>query len=526
MDAKWDVADIMYSLCIAALSQSGLLDKPEVKRFLRSLPSYTNLDLNPEPDTFRAGTDTLGFIYQSILNEGKRIADGIYYTTEKLTGHLTHNLTIGADKKFLDPCCGSGAFLLSLDTEHPENLYGYDIDPIAVMIATVNLFIKYPSHDFKPNIKQLDFLAHSLFDHDAPDERFDYIYTNPPWGADRLGKYKSDFPEISSGEKASMTILESLKHLSPDGIGCFVLPTSILSTKSHSDIRKIIAQQTKINAIQMLPGTFDGVFTDFFAIKLQNRKPSVQRYIIHHIESTQKEIIELTSRQQKQGEIPFKAILPDEEHVIRKIERIKLGDLSNSIWALGIVTGDNKTKLMDNALTTGYEPIYTGKQISEFHLTGATKYIKFNPSELQQCAPERVYRAPEKLIYRFIAKFPIVAYDDTQSLCLNSANIIIPQIKGISTKSIAAILNSKPYRFYYLTKFSDIKVLKWNLSQIPIPRLTRKDNDALCALTDKARETGFTNALEEELDELMASILGLTDKERLIIEEAVDRLIG
>lgn len=38
------------------------------------------------------------------------------------------------------------------------------------------------------------------------------------------------------------------------------------------------------------------------------------------------------------------------------------------------------------------------------------------------------------------------AYDDTSSLFLNSANILIPNIPGMSTKTVLAFLNSSLYR--------------------------------------------------------------------------------
>ena len=152
------------------------------------------------------------------------------------------------------------------------------------------------------------------------------------------------------------------------------------------------------------------------------------------------------------------------------MEALAHDTLTHSLWALGIVTGDNQHKVKKEK-TEGLEPVYTGKQVSAFRLEAPTSYLLFEPKSFQQCAKETFYRASEKLIYRFIARYPIVAYDDQQRLCLNSANILIPQLDTISVKSAAALLNSTLYRYYYSVKFPDIKVLKSNLQALPFPNL-------------------------------------------------------
>ena len=97
--------------------------------------------------------DLLGVIYQSLLTEGHKSKEGSYYTPQWLTGKMADEY-IFADKnyKILDPCCGTGQFLLSaasslkgLQSDYdPLNIWGYDIDPIAVKIARINLYLAFP----------------------------------------------------------------------------------------------------------------------------------------------------------------------------------------------------------------------------------------------------------------------------------------------------------------------------------------------------------------------------------------------
>ena len=58
--------------------------------------------------------------------------------------------------------------------------------------------------------------------------------------------------------------------------------------------------------------------------------------------------------------------------------------LKDSIWALGVITGDNKNKVK-NRQGRGLEPIYTGKEIEAYTLKQPRKYIKYERSDFQQC---------------------------------------------------------------------------------------------------------------------------------------------
>ena len=49
---------------------------------------------------------------------------------------MVENLDFSNGQTFLDPCCGSGAFLLTIDNVKPSQLFGIDIDPIAVFIKS------------------------------------------------------------------------------------------------------------------------------------------------------------------------------------------------------------------------------------------------------------------------------------------------------------------------------------------------------------------------------------------------------
>ncbi len=510
--------NIIYSLCIAYLKHKGIFDKEQVQCFFSTIPAYNYVDIKLPLGLWDSGEDVIGFVYQSLMTEGERNLTGQYYTNKKIVEYILEGKTLEDGETFLDPCCGSGAFLMSVKTNTPACLYGFDINPVAVMVAGTNLLVKYSEYDFIPNVYCLDFLLNN-YSLDRMGNRipssFDNIYTNPPWGTDKEGEYARLYPNITSKERSSMVILHSLERLSTNGNLYFLLPMSLLKIKTHRDIRKYMLSNSTIIKIDLYDDRFDGVFTNFFSIKLGKSIPLIQEYDV--IKDSEIVKIKLSDSERSEGTISLEQLTHIDDSIMRKLESRRHDDLKHSQWALGIVTGDNKTKVKKDR-GDGLEPVYVGKEVSPFILKNGTSYILFEPNEFQQCAKEEFYRAPEKLIYRFIAKYPIVAYDNQQCLCLNSANIVIPELDGVSIKSAAALLNSKLYHYYYSIKFPDIKVLKGNLQELPFPKLSIEENEKLENLVTSIQFSIFSDEHQRELDKIVYSIFDITPIEQKRIQ--------
>ena len=120
------------------------------------------------------------------------------------------------------------------------------------------------------------------------------------------------------------------------------------------------------------------------------------------------------------------------------------------------------------------------------------------------------YRAKEKLIYRFISKYLVFAYDDEQKLTLNSANIVIPKVPSYPIKVVAALLNSSLYQFIFQKKFSSIKVLRNHIEQMPLPLWDEEVFNNIVKLVDEVRN----NKIEFEiLDNYIMMQYNLSTKE-------------
>ena len=190
-------------------------------------------------------------------------------------------------------------------------------------------------------------------------------------------------------------------------------------------------------------------------------------------------------------------------------------------FALGIVTGDNSTYTSDVRID-GYEPIVKGSDIRKYQVGSGSRYIKFIPQNFQQVAPTELYRSPEKLLYRFICDTLVFAYDDKQTLSLNSCNILIPQIPNLSVKYILAILNSRAANFYFISMFNSVKVLRSHIEQIPIPLATPEEQTQAISMVNRI-VCGVENPLMayDELDDYIMSLYGLSDRARQAIIDSL-----
>lgn len=106
----------------------------------------------------------------------------------------------------------------------------------------------------------------------------------------------------------------------------------------------------------------------------------------------------------------------------------------------------------------------SGRDLLHYNIKECSYHLVYQRELFQQVAPEEYYRAPEKLLYRFVHQRLVVAYDNHQRLSINSANILIPKLTGVSVKYVMAVLNSRVVQFYRTITNPDVKVLRsfWN----------------------------------------------------------------
>lgn len=516
-------------------------DEKELGPFLKQL--YSNKKkaigfLQSYPELFRINyfyenkEDLLGLIYISCKNLGNRKATGSYYTpttvVDKLISNLTDNARISNETKICDPCCGTGNFLLQLpDFFKIENIFGFDIDEVAIKVARINVAFKcncFNYFEISSRIKIGDFLL-------AKDikEKFDCIIGNPPWG---YSLDESIIPGLRSlYESAKLKNIESydvfieraLQLCQKEGYISFVLPEAVLNVKSHEAIRNIILENTSIKYIEYLGNSFDKVNCPSIIIELQNTGKKLQCRNLK-VKTKEKEFV--INEDRKITSKCFSFLSTDEEYfVLSKLDSLqnKTTLFNHADFALGIVTGDNE-KYISNLKTDENEIVLKGMDIHKYKYSEPDNYITFIPESFQQVAPENFYRADEKLLYRFISNQLVFAYDNKQTLSLNSCNILIPRLENLNIKYIMAVLNSSVAQFYFKKQFNSIKILRSHIEQVPIPAVDARTQGRIISLVDSLLKEDNQNklfALYEKIDEEIFSLFNLTPLEISLIKESL-----
>lgn len=398
--------------------------------------------------------------------------------------------------------------------EDPQAIWGLDIDPIAVRIARINLFLAFED-DFKPRVFNLN----SLLEFDEVD--FTFIGTNPPWGAkissSDLKELRIEYPEIKSKESFSFFLNFALNKLNKDGSYSFVLPESVMFVKNHSDIRSLLLNNSTISKIKSYGRAFKNVFSSVITLEGVNKIETSKIDII--VDEVSYKIPQ--NRFLSNHKLIFDIYCTNEDQkIIDKVYSIPYKNLSKgSKWALGIVTGNNSKFLMET-VDEGLEPIFRGREVDKLKLKNPNKYIFFDKESFQQCAPEEIFRANEKLIYKFISNNLCFAYDSNKSLTLNSANILIPSVGSYSVKAVGALLNSKLFNFILWKKVRPLKILRSDIEILPFPTLKDEINLELNSLISSY----LKDEIEfEEIDNYIFSIFNLTKEEISHIEETVTK---
>lgn len=464
--------------------------------------------------------DFLGAFYQSIQNLSEKSKNGSFYTPSS----ILKDISIPVDKTLYDPCCGSGNILINILSKKQDSsfIFASDIDKTALKICEANLVMFFQNPDIKTTL-----FERSVFEpvKTFPKEQFDYIITNPPWGAKFSASTKKmlegQYKELESSESFSISLYNASKMLANNGSLYFFLPKAFLSVKAHKGIRKYLWESGLELSAKQLGHCFKDIVSE--AILLRVKKASVKE------ESESVSLDKQKNSLNEQNNVFAKIIVssPDytfalqneqTDEIITKIynhPHITLGDNPASCdFALGIVTGDNK-RFIQQEKTDKNEAVYRGKNIMPFYLTPSEEYLQLNPEVLQQTAPEKYYRA-RKILYRFISDRIICCISENGELPLNSANIFIPK-NDYPFETIVILFNSSLYSFLYKKKFDSLKILKSHIIQLPLPLLSPEQHAIFKKMYDKIiyskNKIDDYNAAVQKADDEVFRIFGVNQND-------------
>lgn len=221
--------------------------------------------------------DIISSIFENLKDQEKRKKLGQFFTHKEIVLYILDNIPLNKDSTVLDPACGVGAFLSELKNRGHDlkNIFGIDIDPMAIDLCSLNLGISPKENN---NLVEADTINESGLENFFPQIKnaggFDIIVGNPPFiNMKRRIDFKdqkiySNFIE-GVANSATLMIAKSYYLLKEGGYLGFVLPKNVLRVASFGKLRNFLVNNTRLVTICDLDHYFKDVRGDQIIIIFQ-----------------------------------------------------------------------------------------------------------------------------------------------------------------------------------------------------------------------------------------------------------------
>lgn len=413
--------------------------------------------------------DSISQQYEASLSESYKNKEGIFYTPLEVARKLFEQLPGDCSNlTFCDPCCGTGNFLIAALERgfRPSNIYGFDIDETAIEIARRRLMDLDIGEEI--SLKSGDFLQEAI---SGKIEAFDVVFTNPPWGK-KIPKNERDYlaRALGSGESKDTSAIffsACLMILKQSGYLGMLFQEAFFNVATFESAR-VKALDLQVKALIDFGKPFEGLVTKARAIVIRNLPADDSMTIIHSEKRPSTLLAQNSFRTNPKSIISFNQS-PSDANVIQHLLSIEHRTLKgNASYGLGIVTGNN-TKYCLPEMCNDHIAVYRGADITRTGLKPASAFIPKDLSVYQQVAPLELYKANEKLIYKFISSELVFFHDTEQRFMLNSANmLVVNKDFPINHQQICFLLNTRLMSWLFLKMFETHKVLRSDIEALPI----------------------------------------------------------
>lgn len=226
-------------------------------------------------------SERLGDAYEYLLSILGSQGDAAQFRTPR---HIIDFIVEAIDPQkhhlMLDPAAGTAGFLISAykyivkqnsnqkrgDLLNPrekiqlmDNCVGLDIGPDMVRLGLVNCYL----HGFKnPNIFEYD----TLTNEERWGERFDVIFSNPPFMTPKGGIRPHNLFSITSRRSEVLFVDYIIEHLNPKGRAGIIVPEGIMFVEQYAykQLRRLLVEEEYLYAVVSLP---HGLFKPYASVK-------------------------------------------------------------------------------------------------------------------------------------------------------------------------------------------------------------------------------------------------------------------
>jgi predicted RNA methylase len=454
--------------------------------------------------------------------------------------------------RLLDPSMGSGVFLLEAvnalvrlragtPAEVAEtHVYGYDVDPLAVEVAVLSLWIETGARlpILAQHLRRLDPVWNTT---GGTDDRFEVVIGNPPWGAVYTPAERKVLGErwrlSSLGSFDSFKLFLELAAEISDGTIGMIVPRAVLSQATHAGVRELLLRRFAPYDVRALGADeFPRAVAPACSL-IFGPKPG-PAMVTCRVESTgnrtQEPAGSIPARYWTRDRFPLSdgALLDVLDRLCRHHPRI--ADLEQLYRVRDVGINYNRASVARRILYEGRAehpsdlPRYRGRNFARY---GAIRqggwlrhdaHLRLQPGE-QLYLGHETYRLPEKIVFRQTAD-RITATLDRTRMAMGRSVIAITGQDDASLLPLLACLNSELFtRLYRALAGEEGRVLPQvkvrTISMLPLPSacLDVRGNAAWVNLGEMARTRLACHAvdvrMDAEIDRAVCALFGLPIRE-------------
>jgi len=373
---------------------------------------------------------------------------------------------------------------------------------------------------------------------------FDVVIANPPYISIRtktfdntLKKYYKENYTLAIGQYDLFVLFieKSDAILNNNGILSFIIPKKLLTNENFTQAREFLLNRLPIVSYVDAQMPFESAGVEANVIVSTRQKVDfVNTFIFNCRNIEQKYLVDTKLI----NLMPFKifpfAISPKNVVIINSIQKKVKQKLGDFLYVMrGMECGFNHPSISKNK--TDFS-IIRGENISKYSLTPSSWFVKPDFTDKKVFKDKDIYLKTPKLVTKFVSNSIDFAID--YDGVFNTNVVYNVHLKNrdkkndlIYLKYFLAITNSELINFWFFNTYVNDDMLfphiqKNQLSSIPI--IIPKDIKPFVKFVDqilttkKANPQADTSALEQEIDQLVYELYGLTDDEIAIVEDSVN----
>lgn len=483
--------------------------------------------------------EVLAQIWSSTLvDDETKIKLSIHRTSRSIVRYIVERIPFdhtGEDRRIiLEPCSGSGVFLLGAMNALRQNLFGADAlerhqyfvqhlagieaDPFAVEISRLALTLG----DF-PNPNGWDIIQGDVFDNTVSAsylQRAGVVLCNPPYSDFDIEERKHY--GVQYVQRPAAVLRHVLDHLHPEGVLGFVLPRNFVDGRgAYAEVRELIAKRFASIEITILPDRAFAADSEIAILiatdpiphtscRVVNRKvnddaSSWSQFEESHTVSSEYAAEFSADEARRSLLVPE---LPEVWNFLVNYPTLgEVAELHRGIeWNLpltlkgGAETG-NRSKLVRDQPADGFRLGIAPKTDFSVFEQPRLVYLNFKPEVQRGSAWKYNWNQPKAILNktaRSRGRWRVAAFPDSMGLaCYQTYTGVWPKSHSLDEWSLSAILNSPVVNAFIATREGKTDVTLETLSLVPVPRFTEAQRVTLRGLIKEYQRITSTLALAE-----------------------------